>query len=132
MLTTRTAHSTGLTPPLPATAPSGSVHPSLAGLSCPDCTGGELYLAGDHGRPELACGTCGLFVRLLRRHGDPPPSCEPLPPEVPSYAFDPPPAGSWWVGMIREQDKVWRAVSLSPDHGCCWDSLLTFPAKAIA
>ena len=41
------------------------------GLFCPCCRGNELQLLGDHGRAEPACVGCGLFVRLLRHHGDP-------------------------------------------------------------
>jgi hypothetical protein len=99
------------------------------GLFCPCCRGNELQLLGDHGRAEPACVGCGLFVRLLRHHGDPPPSYEPLPPGASEYAFDAPPAGSWWLGLIRHRDETWRAVTLGPDLGRCWDSLLTYPGR---
>ena len=31
--------------------------------------------------------------------------------------------------VIRHRDETWRAVTLGPDLGRCWDSLLTYPGR---
>jgi hypothetical protein len=89
----------------------------------------DLRAEGD-GRPVLACRGCKLAVRLLTRYpGDPTPGFEPRPAGTSAYAYDAPPAGSWWVGMIRQSDQVWRPVALAQEHGRCWDALLTYPGE---
>jgi hypothetical protein len=97
------------------------------GVRCPACGRCELTLGADaRGRAALSCAGCRTFVRLLWRHGDPEPGFEPCPPGASKYAQDAPPAGSWWLGMIRQADAVWRAVALTPTHAGCWDALLTY------
>src|SRR5437899_3094500 len=86
------------------------------GILCPCCKTTELRLGGDHARPSLLCAACGVFLRLLTRHGDPTPGYEPRPAGASEYAFDAPPAGSWWIGMIRQRDEVWRAVALTEEQ----------------
>jgi hypothetical protein len=83
----------------------------------------------DKGRTVLTSKTCGTFIRLVRRLGDPEPGLEPRPPGTSEYAYDTPPAGSWWLGMIRQRDDIWRPVTLSPTHRACWDGLLYYPGE---
>jgi hypothetical protein len=100
------------------------------GLRCPSCRATTMKLGTDaRNRQVVTCAGCGTFLRLLQRHGDPEPGFEPRPAGTSEYAYDAPPAGSWWLGMIRQRDDVWRAVALAGNHGRCWDSLLAYPGE---
>jgi hypothetical protein len=81
----------------------------------------------DSGRVRLTCAACGVFVRLLRRRGDPAPEAAPPPDGSSEYALDDPPAGSWWLGLVRSRAGAWRAVALAQTTGEAWDALLTCP-----
>jgi hypothetical protein len=99
------------------------------GVTCPCCRRSEMRLGIDRGRPAVACANCGTTARLLQRRGDPLPGYEPRPAGTSEYAFDAPPSGSWWLGMIRHRDQVWRPVALTKEHARCWDALLTYPGE---
>jgi hypothetical protein len=100
------------------------------GVRCPTCRRSEMLLGPDsQNRASLTCALCGAFVRLLQRRGDPEPGFEPRPGGTSEYAFDAPSSDSWWIGLIRQRDEVWRAVALTKTHGGCWDSLLTYPGE---
>ncbi len=100
------------------------------GLRCPSCRGTTMRLGADgRGRTAVTCAGCGVFLRLLTRRGDPEPGYEPCPPGVSEYALDAPPADSWWLGLIRQRDDLWRAVALAGSHGRCWDALLTYAGE---
>ena len=100
------------------------------GVTCPACSRSELTLKIDNqGRLILVCAACGVFARLLRRHGDPMPFYEPRPAGSSEYYFDAPEAGSWWTGLIRQRDGFFRPVCISSTAAGCFDSLLEFPGE---
>jgi hypothetical protein len=83
------------------------------GLRCPSCGATTKKLGTDaRDRQVVTCASCGTFLRLLRRQGDPEPGFEPRPAGTSEYAYDAPPAGSWWLGYVKGLDGIVRPVAL--------------------
>jgi hypothetical protein len=85
-----------------------------------------MTLGTDNGRPALTCAECKVFVRLLRRRGDPE-----LALELDDVAADVPPKGSWWIGFVRGGDGIARPVALAQTLGSCWSGVLACPLRGV-
>jgi hypothetical protein len=102
--------------------------PPPPGLRCPSCDGSEFELGPDAaGRVRLACTACGVFARLLRRHGDPAPEFAPPVEGESEYSQDEPLPGSWWLAYVRPRGGGWRPVALAESLGEAWEAVLTGP-----
>jgi hypothetical protein len=107
--------------------------PAELGLCCRRCGASAFTtcwqtFANGTKHVRMDCGRCGAYVRYLKQQGAPEPKVQFAPADTPRNRLAPPtPADAWeWVGMIRLEDQVWRAVAKAPTLERCWDSLLTF------
>jgi hypothetical protein len=78
------------------------------GLCCPACKGGAFRLTTVPA-PALTCSDCEVEVRLLRRHGDPLPLCDPT-DSAKAENIEP---GSWWIGYVETSDNILTPVVLA-------------------
>jgi hypothetical protein len=108
--------------------------PPPEGLTCPTCgvarfvTSWQTFANGTR-HVRLSCGPCGRFIRYLKQEGVPEPKYEPRPVTVSRAASKAPPESWQWLGLVRPEDRVWRAVALCPTLERCWDTLLTCPLQ---
>lgn len=112
-----------------STALSPSPSPALAGVVCAACNGSRftstLARQKDGARHvRLTCTGCGKEVHFVEQGRA---QFETAPPDAHQHALAPPPADWRWVGMIRQSDRVWRAVAEAGTLEACWDCLLTYP-----
>src|SRR5262249_47776852 len=105
-----------------------------AGLLCQKCGAAEFktswqQFAGGKKHLRADCARCGAFVRYLKQPGAPEPEYQPA-PEGTHRSNNAAPPDSWlWIGMIRLNDGLWRAVATAPTLAKCWDVLLHYPGQ---
>jgi hypothetical protein len=105
----------------------------MAGIVCPACGGSTFtswWDSGENGSSiiRLNCAACRQFVRHFSPPGGPEHGYRPAPPVSSEQLAAPVPAEEWhWLGMIRQDDNVWRPVGMARTLGRAWDVLLHFP-----
>ena len=110
--------------------------PADLGLCCRRCgasafkTAWQTFSNGTR-HVRMSCARCGQFARYLKPEGAPEPRVEFAPAGTPENRLQAPvPAERWeWVGLIRLEDQVWRAVAKAPTLERCWDTLLHYPGE---
>lgn len=113
-----------------APAPS----PADAGLACRKCGAAKFTTVLQTFRDgtkhvRLDCAACKTFVRYASQDGAPEPRHEHRPPDAHDELLAAPPASWHWLGLIRQDDGVWRAVALCPTLERCWEALLTLSGE---
>jgi hypothetical protein len=80
---------------------------------------------------RMECSRCGTFARYLKQDGAPEPRVELAPPDTPRNRRGAPvPEDKWeWIGLVRQEDQVWRAVAKALTLERCWDVLLHYPGE---
>jgi hypothetical protein len=109
--------------------------PVPEGLRCPKCKTARFRIywqtfTNQSRHIRLDCASCGGFVRYLpqdRGPGQPMHRCERRPSDASKPSLAAPPESWCWIGLIRQDDEVWRTVALAPTLEGAWDCLLHYP-----
>jgi hypothetical protein len=104
-----------------------------AGVLCGACGGSTFITCGELGfagmrQIRVDCAACRRFVCYVSPAGGPPHGYRPAPPVSCEQRAAPLPAEEWsWIGLIRQDDGVWRPVGMAKTLAKAWDILMHYP-----